>query len=64
MQTCVADDKISSQVFLAQVRLERPSGDLHAVRGFVPERLAQFGVSVLDDEAGIAIRRKLSEEIL
>ena len=57
-------DKVRGQIFLTEVGFKRPGDNLHTLRGSVLERLAQFGVSILDDEAGIATCGESGEEIL
>jgi len=59
----MAYDEVSRQVFFAEAGLECPGDNLHTVRRSVIKRLTHFGVSVLNNEAGIATRRKRSEEI-
>ena len=60
----MAYDKVSGAVFFSQVGLERPGNNIYALRGSGMKRLAQLGVPILNDEAGVATREEPGEELL
>jgi hypothetical protein len=63
-RTCVAYDRSAARYSSLRSGLNLQAITSTAVRGFISERLAQVGVSILNDEAGITTCGEPSEEIL